>query len=112
MTQPDNLPDNADGDALRQLAEDGSRLDKPMEINFPVICPSQETALDIAAAAMEQDFDVDVWQDEETSEWICECSLTMVPHYDDLLGIQQALDELARPFGGKSDGWGTFGNAR
>jgi hypothetical protein len=35
----------------------------------------------------------------------------MVPEYNALLTVQRELDDIAQPFGGWSDGWGTFGNA-
>jgi hypothetical protein len=34
----------------------------------------------------------------------------MMPIYEDLVRIQHELTEAAQPFGGYSDGWGTFGN--
>jgi hypothetical protein len=32
----------------------------------------------------------------------------MIPEYNEIIRIQAELDRIARPFGGKSDGWGVM----
>jgi hypothetical protein len=34
----------------------------------------------------------------------------MVPDYGEIIRIQEELNAAAKPFGGHSDGWGSFGN--
>jgi hypothetical protein len=53
----------------------------------------------------------EVVHDEEDDPWDCYCTKTMLPTYDGVVGAERELDELSRPFGGHSDGWGTSGNA-
>lgn len=37
-----DFPDDADGDALRRLVNDGSDLTKPMLIDFQIAVPTEE----------------------------------------------------------------------
>jgi hypothetical protein len=107
----DYLPDDADGDALRRLAATGSDLTREMEIDFAVDIPDRETGLAFAAIVRPAGFQTRVNQDDETGDWTCYCSCTMVPTYDEMIAAQKTLEELGRPFGARPDGWGSFGNA-
>jgi hypothetical protein len=40
---------------------------------------------------------------------ICYCSKNIMLDYNEIISIQEQLNEISRPFGGYSDGWGTFG---
>lgn len=105
-----DLPDDADGDALRKLARAGSDLTKPMTVDFAIAAPSGSAARSIAEAVSELGFAVNIFHNEETDRVSCYCSKEMIPTYDALIRIQVQLDEVSRPFGGYSDGWGSFGN--
>jgi hypothetical protein len=105
-----SLPNDSDGDALRNLVSHGSDLAKPMLIDFAVAVPTVESGKAIAALVSALGFQPDVYHDEETNSWSVYCSKTVVPTYEEVVAIQRQLDDLSRPFGGKSDGWGTFGN--
>jgi len=52
-----------------------------------------------------------VVHDAEDDAWDCYCTKAMLPTYDGVVEAQRQLDELSRPFGGRSDGWGTWGNS-
>jgi hypothetical protein len=106
-----DYPDDADGDALRRLASDGSDLSQPMDIDFAVAVPDEETGKAVVLLAAARGYRPAVSQDDETGEWTCNCSRLMVPSYEALLAAQAELDELARSVGGYVDGWGSFGNA-
>jgi regulator of RNase E activity RraB len=106
-----DYPNDADGDALRRVAADGSDMTKPMYINFHVAFPEQASAKSLADIAYQLGYRVRIY-DSPTSRlpWTCECSCRMVPDYDAILAIQLELAELSKPVGGHLDGWGTFGN--
>jgi regulator of ribonuclease activity B len=103
--------DDGDGDALRRLASHGSDLSKPMTVDFAVDVPNDDAAKSVAAAALKLGSRPHTYQDSTDKKWTCNCAKTIIPTYDEILAIQNQLDELSRPFGGKSDGWGSFGNA-
>jgi regulator of RNase E activity RraB len=88
---------------------------KPMSIDFAIAAPSEEAGERIAAEARRLGFSVKVVPDAcdeepDASSWSCYCTKTMIPAYDALLQVQRQLDDIAAPWGGWSDGWGTFGN--
>lgn len=109
----DELPNDADGDALRRFLDDGSDLTKPMEIDFHVAVPDQASCQTVARAAEQLGFRTDCVEEdgEDDYEWTCWCTKTMIPHYDDIIAAQKLLDDLSGPHGGYIDGWGSLGNA-
>jgi hypothetical protein len=107
----DDLPNDSDGDALRQLIANGSDLSKEMQIDFAVLIPDRDTGLAFAVAVEPLGFRTDVDQGGETGRWTCYCSRTMVPTYDAMIAVQKMLEEVGRPYNAIPDGWGSFGNA-
>ncbi len=106
----ETYPNDADGDALRRIAADGSNMTKPMVIDFHVAAPDRATAKAIAAAAGQRGYRTKVHKDHEGSAWTCECSKEMLATHGGVIAAQEELDDLSKPHGGHSDGWGTFGN--
>jgi len=106
-----DFPNDADGDALRRFIEQGSDLTKPMHIDFQVAVPDEMAANGLAEVALRLGYSVSVYASPECSlPWTCECSTRMVATYDAVMAIQRELAELASPFGGRPDGWGSLGN--
>jgi hypothetical protein len=85
-------------------------MDSPMVIEFPVVISTATLADQFASTARERGFDAHLWKHHDDSDWDVICAVSMVPTYDGVVRIQQELNNLAKPFGGYSDGWGTFGN--
>ena len=107
-----DFPNDADGDALRRVLKHGSDLSRPMEIDFTVDVPDQTAGQAIAEAAQKLGYKTAVARDDESGEWTCYCTRTMIAGYEALVEAQSDLNRLSQPFGGFCDGWGTFGNAR
>jgi Regulator of ribonuclease activity B len=107
----DGLPCDSDGDALRRLLAHGSDLSRPMDIDFTVDVPDRKSGEEFAKVIAQEGFATDVDQDAESLRWTCYCTRTMVPEYDAIIAIQEMIDRLGRPYGARSDGWGSFGNA-
>ena len=105
-----DFPDDADGDALRRIAQDGSDMSKPMEIEFAVAAPDEDSARAIAKAAASRGYRTDVDRDG-AGTWSCYCARSMVATYKAVVEGQAELDALSRLHGGYADGWGTAGNA-
>jgi hypothetical protein len=107
----ENWPNDADGDALRRLADTGSDLSKPMFVDFQVALSNEVSANGLAAVAAALGYRVKVYDSPECKlPWTCECSTRMVASYDAVIAIQEELSEISKPFGGIPDGWGSFGN--
>ena len=118
---PTAYPDDIDGEVLQMIADDGNDMSKPMIVDYHVAAATEDTAEKIASAAEKLGYEVaidfddgeDAEEDEEITEpWTCTCRRQMLLQYDAVVAAQKQLDEIARPLGGYSDGWGTFGNAQ
>ena len=106
-----DYPNDADGDALRRIAEDGNDMSMPMDVDFTVDVPDQGSGEQVAALAQAKGYVVDLEFDDEDEEWTCYCTKSMLATYEGVVAAQKELDELSEPFGGCCDGWGTFGNS-
>jgi hypothetical protein len=104
-----DFPDDADGDALRRVAE-RSDMSKPMDIDFAVDVPSKRSGDEVQRLAAQRGFTPTLHFDETDQRWTCYCAKPMVPTYEAVIAAQKELDELSAAFGGYSDGWGTPGN--
>jgi hypothetical protein len=104
------VPRGADGDALRRVAADGNDMDSPMFIDFPIVVRTATDAERFASTAREHGFETKLWKHVDNAEWDVICAIKMTPTYDEIVRTQADLNTLAKPFGGYSDGWGTFGN--
>jgi hypothetical protein len=82
-----------------------------MDIDFAVAVPDEESGDAVAELANARGYCSKLSRDAETEEWTCYCTRAMVPTYDAIIAAQEDLDDLAKPLGGHTDGWGTFGNA-
>jgi hypothetical protein len=106
----DEIPYDADGDALRRLKSTGADLTKPMEIDFSVVIPDQDSGAAFAKVAQTSGFQTKVYKGAHSNRWTCECTCNMVPAYDAIVAIQKKLEDIGLPYGAKPDGWGSFGN--
>ena len=112
------LPDDADGDALRRLVAMGCDLSRPMTIDFAVDVPSAEAGQAVADLASMAGYRVAVKQDEsesgdddESGDWTCYCEREMIADHAALLEAQAELSRLSGPHGGWCEAWGSIGNA-
>jgi regulator of RNase E activity RraB len=111
MTDLDSIPDDDDGAVLRSLAEHGNNLSKFMVIDFHVVVPDQEIGLAFSEVATRAGYKTELSYDKEEDEFTAWCSKLMLPEHQALIDAQVELAEMALPFGGAIDGWGTEGNA-
>jgi hypothetical protein len=106
------IPDDADGDAMRRVIADGADLARPMTIDFQIDCPNLSSARAIAAKLPDTEFAIAIYQNPEDGAATCQCSREMLLVHSELIRIQRELTEIAKPFGGWCEAWGTFGNSR
>ena len=109
----DQVPNDADGDALRRLVHTGSDLTKPMFVDFQVAVPDEESAKGLAEVAADLGYRVKIYDSAECKlPWTCERSTRMLATYQAVIAMQEELSEISKPFGGFPDGWGSFGNGQ
>ena len=105
-----DYPNDADGGALRQLASLGNDMGAPMLIEFPVVVATEGLAKQFAEVASAKGYDVHLWKHHDDPDWDVVCGVEMVPTHEGVVRHQRDLTELAAPFQGYCDSWGTFGN--
>jgi hypothetical protein len=105
-----SFPNDADGDVLRSLLERGVNFAAPHNIDFCISIPSKEQGDMLLPILKTRGLTGTLERDEESGRWTCYCAKNMMLDYDELMATQALLDELSRPYGGYSDGWGTFGD--
>ncbi|WP_342431129.1 ribonuclease E inhibitor RraB [Neobacillus sp. FSL H8-0543] len=102
------FPNDADGEALHSLFKDGVNFKKPQAVDFFVAVPNKVTGEKLSQVLKAEGFNCFLDQDDETEEWACCCTKRMLLNYIELIKIQNKLDNLSKPHGGYSDGWGVF----
>lgn len=108
---PLEFPNDADGDAVRRLFGGKNDPRRPMCVNFQVAVPDEAAAKSLAEIAWKKGYRISVYPSPECSlPWTCECSTRILADYEGVLAIQNELAELSAPFGGRPDGWGSYGN--
>ena len=105
------FPNTDTGNTLRELVEQGSDINKPMDLDFFISVTNEESGKLISRDVMGLDYRVSLEMDSEMNEWTCYCAKTMIPKYEDIIRIEEELDEIAKRHGGYIDGFGSFGNA-
>ncbi len=112
MSKPEiEYPNDDDGDALRRVAKLAD-MSKPMLLDFHILARSEAAAEACLRAVIAAGYAASKFgSDDDPDYWTVECKIEMIATYDDVVRVQQALDAIVAPHGGRSDGWGTFGNS-
>ena len=106
------LPDDENGQVLRQMLEDGDDLSIAREIEFFHVFGAQEAAQAFAdaAAALPQTqagaHEVDAPEVDDEGIWEVCVRRHMEPTHAGITALESQLAQLADGFGGYADGWG------
>ena len=103
-------PDDADGDALRRVEEDGADMSQPMKIEFSIDVSSEEKARSLAERIAAIGYAPSIFVDEESGSVSIYCAKSMLATYEGLVAAQFELNKLCAPFAAECDGWITAGN--
>lgn len=105
-----HFPNDANGDALRRMQENGDDLTRPRDIKFTVVFPSKPLAEAFAHYFQGQGFRVSVEKTECVPEYPWDVIIVshMLASHSDISQFEEALEEAASPLGGRNDGWGCF----
>lgn len=108
MTRDKQLfPDDEIGDALWALQEDGEDLSFEREVEFAVIFPEEQAALDFAIMLLQngQKVAYSEYDGDENNPWQVLAYPVMEPTHESISGYEELLAEHSAPLGGKTDGW-------
>ncbi len=106
--EPELFPDDATGDALWQMQENGDDLSKPREIEFTVIFTTEEDALKFGENLLINRQKILLADNEQSEEYPFELIVYvyMDASYDEISGHEDLLESHASKYNGNSDGWG------
>lgn len=102
------FPQDANGDVLRRMLASGDDLSKPRDIEFVHVMASEASARKMAEAAGKMGYSASVARSDAGADWETVCVKHMVPTHSTITATEEALNELAKQFGGYADGWGCF----
>lgn len=114
---PDDLPHDETGDALRRLLASGADFSLPHAIDFRFALPDEAAGAEFAHEAATRGYKTSLAQRDEAADdgpptWICTCTVSMLPAHADIEERESDLEALAAPLGGWCDGWGAFAVCR
>lgn len=92
---------------LRRMKDDGDDLTKARDIEFNHLFDCEADAIAFENAVRGEGYsniDHDFWH--EVAAWLTSVRLRMVPDLDGITATELALNEIAKDFDGKPDGWG------
>jgi hypothetical protein len=104
------FPDDENGDVLWNMSESGDDLAKIREVDFSVIFPSEENALQFAIQLLKNEMKVSFSEYEENKEFPYQVTVhvMIVPSHKAITALEDQLGEIAEMLGGQNDGWGCF----
>jgi hypothetical protein len=101
------IPDDLDGQVLKQLTEAGSDLSRPHNIEFYLHFPDKEHAERACRTLSMDGYNGEVDSTGKGSGFMCGLTKRLVPSYRTMVNIRQRMDGLAKAGNGEYDGWGT-----
>lgn len=100
------FPNDDDGIVLKKLYKKGVNFKELHDVDFFVAVPDKVNGINISESIEKEGINCELYFSEESDEWTCYCYINMYLKYEDIIQIQQLLNDLSKPFGGYSDGWG------
>lgn len=109
MRPPFDIPNDENGDVLRQMLSHGDDLSKPRMIDFSHLFPDRKRALLFAEKVDDRDLTVCIsFYEDEQNRWDVTVSRYMVPTHADITALELRFAKIAESVGGYADGWGAL----
>lgn len=105
-----DLPYDADGDAIRRIIESGADLDRPMPIDVQIIAPNSEEAEFVEVMLLKAGFRVKKLFHHDTQDWDVIGTKDLILSYEAVIRLQSDAEQLLENLESSVDGWGSFGN--
>ncbi len=104
------FPDDENGDVLWRMKQHGDNLSVAREVDFSVIFPTEEAALNFAVHLLknEQKVSFSKYPENDEMPWQVQAHPFMVPTHEAISGYEAQLGEDAAKFDGRNDGWGSM----
>ncbi|WP_371188291.1 ribonuclease E inhibitor RraB [Thalassotalea maritima] len=102
------LPNDEHGSILAEMQEAGIDLSQPIDVVFYQLFEQEDNARALAADIEQSDMQasVKVHADQTPGVWDVDCTIQMIPSYENIVAMEEKFEKLARKFDGYNDGWG------
>ena len=103
-----NFPTDETGQVLAEMHQAGIDLSVTHKVVFFHLFEQQDQAQAMAAYITENmpNVIVDIHPDETPNVWDLDCTIEIVPSYDNILKQETEFEAIANKFSGYNDGWG------
>lgn len=102
----EGLSQDVDANTLSELAEAGSDLSQPHEMEFFFYLPTEQAAQAVAETLRQDGFTIRLESVDPDHDWLCLGSREMTPALAELQRLRTRFTSLAESHGGAYDGWG------
>ena len=104
------FPNDENGGVLWRMHGAGDNLSAAREVDFSVIFPTEDAALQFAVHLLknEQKVSFSAYDGNDELPWQVQAHPFMEPNHENISGYESQLAEDAAPFGGRNDGWGAM----
>ena len=106
------FPDDADGDVLQKLVDDGLDLSKSRTVEFTITVPDLLTAKSLLELIAASGYIPHLYVDDEDGSVSLYCAKDMILTYEAVIEKQDQLNALCKPVGAECDGWLVEGSSK
>jgi hypothetical protein len=106
-----NFPNDETGQVLAEMQQAGIELTQQHDVVFFQLFEQQSQAQAMADHLNEimPELRLNVHPDETPNVWDLDCTLVMIPSYDNIIEKEVFFEKIAATFSGYNDGWGVEG---
>lgn len=103
-----SFPNDETGNVLAEMHQAGVDLTKPIVITYFQLFEEKRNAKAMYDHLLETDMKltISLHPDQTPNVWDLDCSLTMIPTYENVNKFEEIFEKTARKFDGYNDGWG------
>ena len=106
----EDYPRGPEGDLIWQAIENGVQPQEPVDIDFYVGFPDKGKGKEFEKLVNEHGYDACEDKDETSDGYTSSCTKTVNLDHTAISAEQRKIDQLARPFDGKTSSWDTTEN--
>ncbi|QDP00262.1 ribonuclease E inhibitor RraB [Thalassotalea sp. PS06] len=102
------IPNDEIGSVLLDMQDAGMDLSQPVVVEFFQLFEVKDNAQAMAdfLKTQEEVIEVKLHPDQTPEVWDVDCTVKMIPSYDNIRVKEAYFEKLARQYDGYNDGWG------
>ncbi|WP_394172803.1 ribonuclease E inhibitor RraB [Thalassotalea litorea] len=102
------IPNDEIGSILLDMQDAGMDLTQPVIVEFFQLFEKKQNAQALAdfLATLDDIIEVKLHPDQTPEVWDVDCTVKMIPSYENIVAKERYFETLARKYDGYNDGWG------